>query len=492
MKSILFLLILFLSINLFSQELAEVKQITTVDGDARNVTCQTGNFGNNPPIFFEVHKNGFSNIYRLINDLWGTEEWDNLTRITNDSCLNINPVCQNNFLFYQTNKNGNWDIAFKILKDTIWSETKYLANSQEDEIQPTLLLNGSFNYDDTLKILFLKNNSVYLSSYSDSGFVNKLIFESGDSIIYEQPTGIIYSNYGVSGPLSGTYLAAKKTNLIDSTVQIVYKYKNDSKTFGEKNIIIQDKSCNNPKFLSTGWASDLLTFVKRDGNFNNIFLMYDWVNTKDSNRLKDTIIGDLSELRTTKLLSITKRNLLFKQSDFNLWYSHTYKYLINDSLFISTNKYLNISPAYNYVDTFIYTRVKNSSLALAGLSDGYDCYSIWEDSADGHIQLFASESFNDFSDVNDPQIPTIFTLYQNYPNPFNPTTTIRFYNPHSSYLKLKVYNVLGEEVKRLVDGFTNSGMHEIKFNAANLPSGIYFYQIEGENFKQVKKMILLK
>ena len=90
------------------------------------------------------------------------------------------------------------------------------------------------------------------------------------------------------------------------------------------------------------------------------------------------------------------------------------------------------------------------------------------------------------------KIPNSFALFQNYPNPFNPSTIIRFYNPQSSYLNLKVYNILGEEVKRLLDGFTNSGMHEIEFSGSSLPSGIYFYQIEGEKFKLAKKMILLK
>ena len=161
-------------------------------------------------------------------------------------------------------------------------------------------------------------------------------------------------------------------------------------------------------------------------------------------------------------------------------------------MFISISKYLHLQYYYNYEDTLINTRVKNTRLALSTVDYGYTCYAIWEDSIDGHIQLFGSKSYNDFSDVNDPKIPDRFTLYQNFPNPFNPATTIRFYNPHYSYLKLNVYNILGEEIKRLVDGFVNSGFNEVKFNGADLPSGIYFYQIEGENFKQVNKMILLK
>ena len=80
----------------------------------------------------------------------------------------------------------------------------------------------------------------------------------------------------------------------------------------------------------------------------------------------------------------------------------------------------------------------------------------------------------------------------NYPNPFNPSTTINFAIPEATLVTLKVFNALGEEVALLVDGFMESGIHEINFEAVELNSGIYFYRIQAGDFAQVKKMTLLK
>ncbi len=92
-----------------------------------------------------------------------------------------------------------------------------------------------------------------------------------------------------------------------------------------------------------------------------------------------------------------------------------------------------------------------------------------------------------------------FSLYQNYPNPFNPSTTISWESPVRGWQTLKVYNMLGEEIATLVDGYKQAGIHEVEFNInveANnyspMPSGVYFYQLIVGNYIQTKKMMLLK
>lgn len=84
-----------------------------------------------------------------------------------------------------------------------------------------------------------------------------------------------------------------------------------------------------------------------------------------------------------------------------------------------------------------------------------------------------------------------FKLYQNYPNPFNPETVIEYYVPKGSFVSLKVYNLLGNEVATIVNGYQDSGVYKFKFNASRLSSGIYFYALESGDFKQTRKMILL-
>jgi hypothetical protein len=94
--------------------------------------------------------------------------------------------------------------------------------------------------------------------------------------------------------------------------------------------------------------------------------------------------------------------------------------------------------------------------------------------------------------TNSKSVPRDFFLSQNYPNPFNPTTVINYQLPVTSNVTLKVYNVLGKEVKTLVDGRQTAGSHSVEFNGDKLSSGVYFYSITAGVFHQVKKMILVK
>jgi len=88
--------------------------------------------------------------------------------------------------------------------------------------------------------------------------------------------------------------------------------------------------------------------------------------------------------------------------------------------------------------------------------------------------------------------PRAYTLNQNYPNPFNPSTTIEFTLPKSEFVELKVYNILGREVSTLVSKKLNQGTHTYNFDGKNLASGIYYYQLVAGEYREVRKMILLK
>jgi len=85
-----------------------------------------------------------------------------------------------------------------------------------------------------------------------------------------------------------------------------------------------------------------------------------------------------------------------------------------------------------------------------------------------------------------------YFLNQNYPNPFNPSTTIEFQITQNDFVNLTVYNSLGQQVSVLVNNTLGKGKYSVEFNAINLPSGIYIYKIQSDNFSTVKKMILTK
>ncbi|MBE2225896.1 MAG: T9SS type A sorting domain-containing protein [Ignavibacteria bacterium] len=94
--------------------------------------------------------------------------------------------------------------------------------------------------------------------------------------------------------------------------------------------------------------------------------------------------------------------------------------------------------------------------------------------------------------VNNQQLPVKFELAQNYPNPFNPVTSIRYSVPRQSFVLIRIYDLLGREVKTLVNEMRSTGNYEVEFNASNLASGIYFYRMESGDFTDVKKLVLLK
>jgi len=88
--------------------------------------------------------------------------------------------------------------------------------------------------------------------------------------------------------------------------------------------------------------------------------------------------------------------------------------------------------------------------------------------------------------------PRRYSLEQNYPNPFNPSTTIRFYIPSKGFVTLKIYDIIGREVTTIVNGFQEAGIHDVKFDGSNLPSGVYLYRITTGTFAETKKLVLIK
>jgi hypothetical protein len=123
----------------------------------------------------------------------------------------------------------------------------------------------------------------------------------------------------------------------------------------------------------------------------------------------------------------------------------------------------------------------------AGLSFGKYYYQIKQVDLDGKSETFPLMT------VNVGVAPERLTLGQNYPNPFNPSTVIEFVVPMSGHATMKVYNVLGQEVATLFDGNAEAGrINSTHFDAANLPSGLYFYTLKSAGASETKRMLLMK
>jgi len=100
--------------------------------------------------------------------------------------------------------------------------------------------------------------------------------------------------------------------------------------------------------------------------------------------------------------------------------------------------------------------------------------------------------YSETVEVTVGQVPNDYSLNQNFPNPFNPSTTITYVIPKTSFVRISVYDILGKELKVVVNAEKNPGHYAIIFNAKELAGGIYYYSIKAGEFSQSKKMILLK
>ena len=131
------------------------------------------------------------------------------------------------------------------------------------------------------------------------------------------------------------------------------------------------------------------------------------------------------------------------------------------------------------------TEVQNYSFTDSKLSVGNYSYRLKQIDFDG--------SFEYSNEINvDLTAPTVFALEQNYPNPFNPSTVISYSVPQSSFVTLKVYDIIGNEVATLVNQTQSAGKYDVRFDASNLSNGVYMYSIKTDNFSSTKKMILMK
>ena len=157
-----------------------------------------------------------------------------------------------------------------------------------------------------------------------------------------------------------------------------------------------------------------------------------------------------------------------------------------NGLYISTNGGVNWI---HYFDNFSGSSVVNGIVKYPN-----DCDTVYASNSSGLYKIWASligvEAISS-------EIPETFSLSQNYPNPFNPSTKIRFQIPSSvettrRVVSLTIYDILGKQVAVLVNQNLQPGTYEVNWNAADFPSGVYFYTLKAGDYTETRKMVLIK
>ncbi len=493
MKTFSIILSYLLFQNVFCQTV--VKQITNFDFNSRNpvfITSDVHNFDPNAEFFFEGEKDTSVNIYSLKYDV-SVDSFYQLTQITSNNYINKKPVekylydyglkIDYKLLLWETNQNGNWDIAYSTNRGNEWLETKFLVDSVEDELDPSFIFQGWFyyHYQNPFQLVFSRGNSIFLFS-KDSVQREELVFRGNDTIKYSDPALCVYDSlYAV---------AVRSINSGDP--YLVYKTKGENDTtWSEIKELFKRAPAIKPIFMDLEYGTVLTFEVLFNGKQKVVIKKIEDFGTNNPlmELLNDQSL-ETSDFNTYEYPIVTKR------SDYDLFYPYSFRYVKNDSTFIRSGPFYSWKQGSNGGD--FYTKVHDSKSSLGFVGWDYDLitYTIWEDSSkDGRINLYGIKRINPSGDVNNPGKKKLsYKLFQNYPNPFNPTTKIGFQIANPGFVSLKIYDILGREVATLIHEEKQAGEYEVNFDAGkfNLPSGIYFYRLRAGAFLQTKKLILIK
>lgn len=207
--------------------------------------------------------------------------------------------------------------------------------------------------------------------------------------------------------------------------------------------------------------------------------------------LEITIIpkSNLSEVPEITSRPTNTTNIFINEPPTN---THTISSTINLSGFTSNTEISQVSVngvMYSITNTVFNTTIPlqiGNNLISAGVTYNNNTYI---------DSISVCREVNSTTNINEQEPPSSlqqYHLYQNYPNPFNPSTKIMYAISSQRYTTLKVYNVLGNEITTLVNEEKSTGIYEVEFDASNLPSGFYLYQLQAGDFLSTKKMILLK
>ncbi|MHB8338354.1 MAG: right-handed parallel beta-helix repeat-containing protein, partial [Ignavibacteriaceae bacterium] len=208
---------------------------------------------------------------------------------------------------------------------------------------------------------------------------------------------------------------------------------------------------------------------------------------------KDNISGITLELENHWLINEGKyqnaiTNLKKIENDFSL-NSEMYKYSLYNIGFIYFY-YLNDTEKARESFTELAAKYSNDPLVIDSkiLLGEYNINTLYRSDPNAELVLSKKED----QSTSAKNISPIYELIANYPNPFNPSTIISYQIPKDGLVTLKVFDALGREVKTLVNEFKSQGKYSVSFDASNLTSGVYFYQLKAGDFVSIKKMILMK
>ena len=467
--------VVFYTINLVPQSI-QIEQLTNFNFNSRNPVFFNEGVFDRQGLVFEAQTDSTTNLILIDTD----SHYSNFLtpmNITSGNSNNINPTCgfagNKRIILWQTDINENWDIAMRVEENGVWLQSVLILSSTNHETNPQLISAPSNN--ERFFFVFEMDNSVFL--YSDLGLITLVeqIFIGSDSIKYTQPVGKVGHLPITLDRFYGEIIAVQERVTGESTI-VSKKRQWPDTLWSEIATVFDSGYCHNPDY------NFLLSFESEIGGKNHVYTIHP--DSFGINSYARRLLSDTS-YETSHYRTLDSYGYLSEKNP------RTFIATKNDSSYVFTTYGFHAWPFDTLKKTFVNTKIINAKSTVG--SDGdLNFFTVWEDSSNGRINLFYVFRSDLWTSVENTFNEMSFKLFQNYPNPFNPTTKIRYEISERSLVTLKVYDVLGREVATLVNEEKPAGSYEVNFDATELTSGIYFYQLKAGKFLQTKKMILLR
>ena len=464
----------------FSQEFTKTSLID-IPGDNKNYEIfpnEAFYFGEEKFICWENHIDSVYNIYLKRISPTVSDSIFTIYTSLNESCNPTMALNGNNTLFivWQTKLENKWQLFGRTYRSRNLSDVKQITNSGKNNISPALsnsrlvwisegdlLIKKTSDLDSEPYVLDKKNCSNPVIIKEDENNYTNILYEKGSSFnkqIYQAIKKKIYPENKLTWEINKI---SKFTYNINPRFGMEYVLSFQTLTYGFW------KTCYS-------YFEDSLT-ISNNTNYNreNPFIF------------------------TYPIATAQSEN------------NETPFYLAFDSDLLNNNREIYLEPILPSLDTILNISSMEGDDTYPTLSiinkEGEPYLAvIWQHNDSGQTSIWWSLTKYDpvIGDVEKNKKSEQFNLSQNYPNPFNPTTTIKYQIPeHSaqtnvasdfspSNVELKIYDILGREITTLVNEKQNSGNYKVIFDASNLSSGVYYYQLKIGRFTETKKMLLLR
>ena len=489
-------------------------------------------------------------IYHLTFNIYNcSAQWQTDVRLTNDpdsslTCLNYARCIASNgnvahVVWYDT-RDGNREIYYKRSTDggVSWGADVRLTNDTAASYNPSIAVSGTLVHVTWYDKRIDNQNDIYYKRSTDSG-----INWGPDIRLTSDPASSVHPSIAASGNF---VCIAFTDNRNSAKFEIYYMHS----TNGGENWTTETQLTNalvwaiGPSISISGSNVHLVWMDQRDGNYE---IYYKRSTDGGITWDVDTRLTNDPATSTWTSVAVSDSNVHvvwhdIRDGNFEIYYKHSTDdglnwgadtRLTNDP---SSSSYPSVTVSGSYVHVVwqdiraVYHEIFYKRSTDAGFTwsadtsltnaPGYSGYPsialsgtflhvLWTDDRDGNLEIYYKNnpSGNPIGIVQiNTEIPKEFKLEQNYPNPFNPSTTIKFDIAKTGFVTLKIYNILGKEIKSLVNEKLDAGSYYLSWDAAQYPSGVYFYRIailrqesfghsdkiKTEGFSDVKRMILIK